>query len=453
MQNKVVIIGISGNNKDILLAPIILKAYLNNKVDVDILNYKINVNINQILKDIEKYDTICFSCYVWNIKKVKKIIKMVPNKRIVLGGPEINKESQEGNVTSFIGEGEIKLSNYLLNENSKIKLINLGELPQLYNKYLKKESERFTIEAQRGCNFKCHFCLYNKLFEGIRYYNPANVIKDINHMYKLGYTEGRIVDANFFSKHKHTSEILNGLIKNKIKLKLFFEVNPVYVNKELSDLCANYISNSNELYVSLGLQSINKVSLKAVNRVGTIIHFENAINKLSNAGCRLRLDIILGLPFETKQSYFDLIKYIVPKLGALHDIGPNVLHILPNTVLSKTYKQLGVVLSNKGFYDVYETNTLPRKEFIECLKITTVVYRLFNPYTDENTRKSFIELIKNNDIIDILYKMINLFNKKLKNTNFVKLDYPDAENFYYKKINTLITNLELEDMIKKLADK
>ena len=76
------------------------KEYLD-KNEIEIAEYTINRYENEILEDIyeKKPDVLTFSCYIWNIEYVTRIIedlsKVMPDVPIWLGGPEVSYNSSE----------------------------------------------------------------------------------------------------------------------------------------------------------------------------------------------------------------------------------------------------------------------------------------------------------------------------------------------------------------------
>ena len=72
-----------------------LKAYAAPEYNVEIVEYTIKDPVMNIVTDLynHKPDIIGFSCYIWNMEEIKKVItilkKINPNIYIVLGGPEV----------------------------------------------------------------------------------------------------------------------------------------------------------------------------------------------------------------------------------------------------------------------------------------------------------------------------------------------------------------------------
>ena len=73
-----------------------LKAYAEPEHDIELAEYTINDPTMNIVTDLftKKPDVIGFSCYIWNIEETIKVIqnlrKILPDVKIVLGGPEVS---------------------------------------------------------------------------------------------------------------------------------------------------------------------------------------------------------------------------------------------------------------------------------------------------------------------------------------------------------------------------
>ena len=85
---------------------------------IELGEYTINQYVEDILQDIykKKPDLIAFSCYIWNIRHIRELVrelrKVLPNVPIWLGGPEASYDAKElmeryPEVTGvLVGEGE-----------------------------------------------------------------------------------------------------------------------------------------------------------------------------------------------------------------------------------------------------------------------------------------------------------------------------------------------------------
>ena len=62
----------------------------NTSYAVDVFEYTIKDDLSKIVNELQTYDIIAFSCYIWNIELVKSIAKKLKDKIIILGGPEVS---------------------------------------------------------------------------------------------------------------------------------------------------------------------------------------------------------------------------------------------------------------------------------------------------------------------------------------------------------------------------
>ena len=89
--------------------------------NIEVLEFSINDNISHMLAEIYRHrpNNIVFSCYIWNIDMVLKLIKdlkKIDNSiKIIIGGPEASKLECDGIRWDFIvrGEGDIKIPTLL----------------------------------------------------------------------------------------------------------------------------------------------------------------------------------------------------------------------------------------------------------------------------------------------------------------------------------------------------
>lgn len=513
IKKKIVLIGIAGSPDDFLLSLPVLKCYLyqneyiKNSIDLILKQYPLISNnaedkVEEILKEIDeiKPEIIGLSCYVWNMDVMKLIIKGVKERhnaiKIILGGPEIDrKDILAGKFDALevdfliFGEGEksmLKLlesflgfdnTNYngirgvaykknglfLCNEEAyPIEEINLIPSPYLSgyisDEILHKPNIRVNIETQRGCNFRCAYCFYHKNFPRIRYRDADVVINEIDYAYKRGVRIGRILDANFLSKKEFAKKIIKGLIKHKIEVSLFFEMLPIFLDEELAQLIGEYrrISPNNRIMTGLGIQTINQDSLAVIRRKIPLWYFEKAFNLLQKEDVIIKSDIILGLPLETKETYFQTMEFITEKMRrGTNYLSLSLLRILPGTELVEIAKKINITIDKRdGSHFVYETLTMPRKDLLECLRINTVAFRLLSSIDIEKRmviRDLYFDVkdklqVTNIELLQYFVKEFFDFLKD-KETNYAKPDFPDVENYACKEVYKDIPD---EWLIKKL---
>ena len=319
------------------------------------------------------------------------------------------------------------------------------------------------IETQRGCNFRCAYCLYHTNFPSIRYRNLQDVVNEIEWIYKCGVKDFRITDANFLSKKDYAAELLAELIKRNIKMSFFFEAIPSFVNERIAELMREYrnLSPDNQILIGIGLQTINIESLQAIRRKLPIKHFTRAFDLCSNAQVVIKTDIILGLPYETKETYMDLMEYIADKMRSGYNyLSLSVLRVLPGSELHHIAISAGLEADpNDSEHFVYQTPTMKRQDLVECMKISGVAIKLFHTLNIEsrmNIRDKYFEVKDRFNVshVRLLRHFVDFYEKFLAGTNsdFVKDDFPRAEHYWsfdmHKEISDELINTELNRLLE-----
>lgn len=446
-----------------LISSYVLKAYLVKYYDsielkIDILNYSNTFDerkiVNRIIKLNPKY--IGYSCYIWNIEKVLKVIAAVKkesNAKHILGGPEITikriNSFKDPRIGDFyvIGEGEHKLLNllnYLENRGNLLiapkgvaywdndKLIykedyenirNLDKIPSIYLNDIIEDrlyaKQQAFLETQRGCILRCKYCVYSKFLPSINYYSLKRIFNELHHLVvEKKITALRFFDAIFTSDLDRAKEIVKFLIdlkKNEnIELPwIYWEYNFNLIDDEFLKLISHLkkkdnILNSNELqpqdraqhysdmvkdYIALncvGLQSFSNKTLKAVGRPGIDLNrFDDFMNKFKELNLVLKVDLILGLPFETFNSYFDGIELFLGYLkNTDHILNIHRLQILPGSELEDLIEEYNIKYSKDSPHQVFSTNTITDQEMILASKLTAILFRIIN----SPLRKYLIEM-------------------------------------------------------------
>ncbi|MGL4483439.1 MAG: B12-binding domain-containing radical SAM protein, partial [Anaerovoracaceae bacterium] len=229
---KLLFVAIDGKKDDFLLAPALLQTYalqdtaIQEQFEFDIY-YQTRIIIEEhksVCRSISdmviknKPDVVAFPCYVWNYSAVVEISSSIkhhlPQTIIVWGGPEIQLDDIKENKFAkspadylVYGEGEVPFTLLLrhllgreelnslprvayrsnaknvweLNDINDPNIIDLATAPSAYlsggvsDSILKNHNITAIVETQRGCNFKCAYCLYHKNFTHIRY-RPVSAV-------------------------------------------------------------------------------------------------------------------------------------------------------------------------------------------------------------------------------------------------------------------------------------
>lgn len=462
--------------------------------------YEKNLGLTTLKKQIP---LVCFSCYIWNIDAVKylsnKLKENLSNITILWGGPEICRDFILNGVFDscpvdylIYGEGELAFTKFIeAFISNRISLIdsisNIGQKKNnrfVCNNYINEPEDmtkipsailnrymdevislpgmRVNIETQRGCNFRCAYCFYHKSFKGIRYRDPNVVVEEILYVYNKGCKIIRIIDANFVSNKEHALTIMNGLIQNRINMSIMIECLPQFIDEEIADIFGKYVKiNDNKLMVGIGIQSLNEKSMKTIKRYINKKFFENAFELLKQKNIIVKSDIILGLPYETKKTYYESIEFLVNLQRHGYNLASiGLLRILPGTDLAKIADELKLVYDKADSeHYVYSTPTLQRSDMLECLRISTVVSRIISARDSDSKiklRDLYFEVKDTLNVsnIELLHSLSKFFEEYLSNkiSDYVKPDFPNAEYYYCYKVDNDIPDAVVRNMLLKLKD-
>jgi radical SAM superfamily enzyme YgiQ (UPF0313 family) len=424
-----------------MLSSYVLKAYLDsygNDIETEVLDFPVGSGAEEISGRIikENPDLVGYSCYVWNIEKVKNVVgKLKGRYRQLLGGPEISLSSvspESGTDHFIIGEGERQLLELVnsLQGNSRLlisqstygagngkgsrqagNVANLDEIPSPYLKGVMPEHlykrRMALLETQRGCKYRCKFCVYHKNLPSIRYYSLERVKQELIYLIKeKGVYALRIFDASFTSDLPRAKTIIKYLIELKKEVRLpwiYWEWRWEDADEEFIQLLGKLkykerISNSNSLVPldrpqhytemlegytainSVGVESFNAQSMKAVGRAPVDIKkFDRFMGWVKQHNAALKLDFIIDLPYETYQSYWRGVEGFLPYLeNTDHILNVHLLEILPGSKLEEEAQKYRLLYGKDAPHLVKETGAFVRNDLTFSSKLTALLFRMIN---------------------------------------------------------------------------
>ncbi len=531
---NVALVGIAGSNNAFSLSLYNLKAYAYQNLHVrkcwnisviqhPLINFgekynekKLSNLLNKIIS--KKPDLVGFSCYMWNIdcfyKLAKDLKNILPNTKILLGGPEIATEyvqnfhfdkyeidyciSGEGELTflellKHLESGEPAVSNIAglshrpsrnvsFTVNSKRKPFkSLSEIPSPFLKgivdedVLARNDIEANLETQRGCNLRCSYCVYHKDMDRVAYSEIERIIDEVRYVTKRGVKKIRFVDANFSSQKNHAKTVMKGLIRERFEASLFFELIPGFIDEELASLFGKYtkLYPQNQITVGVGVQTINPKVLKLMRRSIQKEKFEKTFKLLQKHNIYTKIDLIIGLPDEGIFSIEKTMEYMVDQLrgSRAHLLCCHVMRGLPGTELMEIAKKKKMVFSSRYEpHELIESPTLPRADMLKSLRRTGVLFRLINHigWADRefilgktskktNIRDLFFSTkdhlsVSNVQLIDLIVEKLTEHLKPTKSW-FSMPDFPYAETWWWAHSSREISDEWLIDCLSKFKEK
>lgn len=417
---KTLIVGINSKYIHSNIGIRYLKA--NTSFEVDVIDFTIKDDIQKIINYIKlnKYELIGFSTYIWNIEIIKEILLQLKNLdlTIILGGPEVSYDNDylfENYGVNFIikNEGEKafdRLLQYLINED-----INITEIPNLY--YLKNNKINYTfselvdikslvspyyfeedkehiknkiqyVETSRGCPFKCAYCMAS-LDNKLRFFNIDNFKKDLLYLIDNGAKTIKFLDRTFNANKKIANEVLNFIINlNNPDVSFQFEIVADLLSKEFINNLNKRISNQ-KIRFEIGIQSINELTTKAVNRSQDNNKLLENIKLIQNSNkIDLHLDLIAGLPYEDLESFedtFNNIFSIYPK-----ELQLGFLKLLRGTKLRDQKDDFGYIYNVLSPYEIIQNEYLSIDDINKIKLVENALEKFYNSGFIDITIKTLI---------------------------------------------------------------
>ncbi len=244
-----------------------------------------------------------------------------------------------------------------------------------------------TIETTRGCPYSCSYCeIGNQYFQKVKTNKLEKIFAEIDWLSKNKVVFVYNADSNFgmFKDHLQITEYL---VKKK-KETGYPQKHRCDWAKDQADKVINlakiFYDAEMDKGITIALQSLNKDTLKAIRRRnvdgGKLSEFLTLYSKNDMPSY---VELILGLPEETKESFIKGISRVI-ELGQHNYIGIYPLTALPNTPFGdpKYLKQHGIEIidtypafshvdvSEINHYErehmVVKTNTMSISDYKEC---------------------------------------------------------------------------------------
>jgi radical SAM superfamily enzyme YgiQ (UPF0313 family) len=362
---------------------------------------------------------------------------------------------------------------------SKEQLV-LDEIPSVYlNGVIEAnllEAGQVFYETQRGCKYKCKYCTYHKNRDTISFFSLERVCSELKYLIcERKISTLRFIDAIFTSDLKRSKEIVDCLLTikkggtelpwiyweftyNSVDNEFLHKISQLKERSSINNCETTEAKDYPQLYTDLldgykaincvGIQSFNKASLNAVGRPEVFMNlFDEFMNNTRNFNIVLKLDLILGLPYETVDTFFDGLEKILPYLENTDNLlNIHILQVLPESELEHLCDKYNLKYRVSAPHYVFETNTMSKVDIEYCAKCSCLLFRMLNsPLRSkffDNKRRSNLTC---KAILDELYAEINNI-QIFKNTVFVQKDFID-DVYWNKDIYYEINNQWLEEYL------
>lgn len=385
---------------------------------VELAEYTINQRMEDIRRDIylRNPDVLAFSCYIWNIAQIEKLLPdlktLLPKVPIWVGGPEVSYRAEdilhrypqiEG---IMVGEGEYTfyklLEYYHADTVSKLsdipgivtrecntglpKVLDLDDIPFWYEEgNLLEEGFQNRIvyyETSRGCPFRCSYCL-SSIEKSVRFRSMEKIQEELQFFLDRKVPQVKLIDRTFNCKHSHAMEIWQYLHDHDNGITNFhFEIAADLLTEEELELLSQM--RPGQIQLEIGVQTTNPKTLEEIRRKTDLNKLqENVAHLRSYRNIHLHLDLIVGLPYEDKDSFirsFDDVYAMKP-----NDLQLGFLKVLSGSYMREQIKNYGIAYESNPPYEVLSTNWISYEDVIELKKTEEVLELYYNSGQFVNT--------------------------------------------------------------------
>ena len=169
-----------------------------------------------------------------------------------------------------------------------------------------------------------------------------------------------------------------------------FEMNLEHMSDELIALINS--APKGRFQIEAGIQSTNPAVNELIHRHTNLGKIHRVLEKLDGDKIHVHLDLIVGLPEETLESFLDGFDKVVPLGGKRIQIG--FLKLLPGTELRARANEFGIVYDDAPPYEVIKTGALRAEEVLQLKYFADIV----ETYYDEEAFASTWEIIRERGI-------------------------------------------------------
>lgn len=399
------------------------KAYLKSDVQIEIAEYTINHQMDDILAGVYKAkpDVLCFSCYIWNLPCVEAVSceyhKLCPAVPIWVGGPEVSYETERflkehPQMTGvMIGEGEqtfLELCAFYAEcdtrPNGMYKKpagiayrrgeeicftaarepIDMSTIPFCYDDITDFTNRIIYYESSRGCPFRCSYCL-SSVEKQLRFRDIALVKNELSFFLEKRVPQVKFVDRTFNCNHAHAMEIWSFLKEHDNGVTNFhFEISADLLTEEELALLAGMRKGLVQL--EIGVQSTNGATIGEIHRTMDLTRLKAVVRRIQETGnIHEHLDLIAGLPYEGYMTFaksFDEIYALKPNQLQL-----GFLKVLKGSYMYEHAVEYGLIYQSRPPYEVLRTNWLDFPELLAIRRAEEMLEVYYNSGQYEVTVK------------------------------------------------------------------
>ncbi|MCL7489422.1 MAG: B12-binding domain-containing radical SAM protein [Desulfobulbaceae bacterium] len=334
-----------------------------------------------------KADALFFSVYIWNAQYVSRLVHDLaaidPDRPIILGGPQAP-FAGELPPCCTLAQGEVEglpagfyrdLDQGVLQPVYRAEPGHPFPFPYRDEDFTTLLPNRLVYyESSRGCPFRCSYCL-SSVGRKVGHKDVETVRQELARILSHEPRIIKFVDRTFNDNPERALEIWRFLAEQHGRTRFHFEIAPDRFTGEMFDLLEKV--GPDRFQFEIGMQSTNPETLDAVNRrMDVDIAAENISRLVRLDTIHLHVDLILGLPYETGESFresFNRVFFLAP-----HYIQMGLLKVLPETPIRREAEEHGLVFCRQPPYEILANRWLDHRSLARLHLLCECVEAFYN---------------------------------------------------------------------------
>ena len=431
--------------------------------NASILEFSINDALQSVAEKIlmNSPNIVGIGVYIWNALEASELVQIIkkvsPQTTVILGGPEVSYAPLRVNFDNadFIIQGEGDTAFYDLCKNIinatppenkiiKMSMPSLKEIELPYKYYTDEDIQNryIYVELSRGCPFECEFCL-SSMDEKVRAFNLDKVLEEFENLWQRGARNFKFVDRTFNLNMRTANRILDFFLEKEEPYFAHFEVIPDHFPASLRKKISQFPHGA--LQLEIGIQTLNPEIANNISRQLLLDKIEENIIFLENeTEAHIHLDLIVGLPGETLESFGKNLDELVRLSSCEIQIG--ILKKLSGTHISRHDEMFGMVYSDLPPYDILKNNQLSFHD-IQIMKRFARFWDL--TYNSGNFKNSIDLVWQEESVFENFYKFGMWIYEQTNSTWMISLQRLGELLFLYL---TEVKNLAPEMVAQKMLE-
>lgn len=431
--------------------------------NASILEFSINDALQSVAEKIlmNSPNIVGIGVYIWNALEASELVQIIkkvsPQTTVILGGPEVSYAPLRVNFDNadFIIQGEGDTAFYGLCKNIinatppenkivKMSMPSLKEIELPYKYYTDEDIQNryIYVELSRGCPFECEFCL-SSMDEKVRAFNLDKVLEEFENLWQRGARNFKFVDRTFNLNMRTANRILDFFLEKEEPYFAHFEVIPDHFPASLRKKISQFPHGA--LQLEIGIQTLNPEIANNISRQLLLDKIEENIIFLENeTEAHIHLDLIVGLPGETLESFGKNLDELVRLSSCEIQIG--ILKKLSGTHISRHDETFGMVYSDLPPYDILKNNQLSFHD-IQIMKRFARFWDL--TYNSGNFKNSIDLVWQEESVFENFYKLGMWIYEQTNSTWMISLQRLGELLFLYL---TEVKNLAPEMVAQKMLE-